>query len=867
MRYIWFLLLSFSILYSQGLTQAQKQLLKQYGYVKKGAVEVKEAVPSEVKNDVEIKPVVVQATPDKIITKKKAVKLQRYGSQFFKNKNKLNPYSIPTPSNYILSKGDKLSVNIFGGEPNEFTLTVDRNGNVIIPQVGNIQIAGLSYKDAKDKIIQECKRAYPTSTNIIVDILQFSPIQVTVSGLVSIPGLYNLTTFSTIKDALIVSGGLLKNGSYRNIQLKRDGTIYSTFDLYALIRYGDTTSDIPLKNGDVIYVPPIKKEVTLKGEVNIPAIYELKDGEKFEDLFNFASGLTPYANKNIITLKRYLANQHIKVSTFSYNTLKNLIPKNGDIVKVYKLSDLSTNSVSITGNIVAEGERALPKDRRLSTLLKRELKAFGKRGFFKKGTVYDYGVIKTIDTVKAFNLKRVLKGREEHFLSAGDEVHIFSQEELGKIPYIYVEGEVVSGYSQKYIYTKDMSLDDLFSIVKFTKDTLDENSTLVIPSNKVTIQRVVKNKLLSITKDAYFDGKFKLKPYDKVTFYKYEKTVNRLTATIKGEVFLPGTYEIGSITTINHLIKLAGGLTRKALYTRFEIARYSKKGERRYRQILSLSLRDALRKHLKIYPDDEVKIMSIANWGEKKYVILKGQVKFPGKYAIEDGEKLSSVIARAGGLTENAFIEGAVFTRESVRKLQEERIKESIEKLKARSLQISGSATEAGERPEDKMRMLQVVKQLEKKAENIKPIGRISIHLYFDINRFKNSPYDITLQDGDTLYIPTMSDTVTVVGEVLNPNTFVYQPKLLVHDYIEKAGGLNDMADDEHIYLVKANGEAFRVTNSYFMGDDNEVFKGDTIVVPMKLDTISDLQYAKDVTAILYQLAITAASLHTVGAM
>ena len=153
------------------------------------------------------------------------------------------------------------------------------------------------------------------------------------------------------------------------------------------------------------------------------------------------------------------------------------------------------------------------------------------------------------------------------------------------------------------------------------------------------------------------------------------------------------------------------------------------------------------------------------------------------------------------------------------------------------------------------------------KAAAKKPIGRISINLYYDLARFTNSPYDLTLKDKDTLYVPSVNDTISVVGEVLNQNTFIYNSKYDAKDYLEKAGGATELADKEYIYIVKANGEAQRVKNDYFWGSSNEVFKGDTIVVPMKLDTVSDLAFTKDVTQVLYQLAITAASLKTVGAI
>lgn len=161
--------------------------------------------------------------------------------------------------------------------------------------------------------------------------------------------------------------------------------------------------------------------------------------------------------------------------------------------------------------------------------------------------------------------------------------------------------------------------------------------------------------------------------------------------------------------------------------------------------------------------------------------------------------------------------------------------------------------------------MLLAVTQLEKEAAAKKPIGRISINLYYDLARFTNSPYDLTLKDKDTLYVPSINDTISVVGEVLNQNTFVYNGENDAKDYIQKAGGITDLADEDYIYIVKANGEAEKYETDYFFGGANDVFKGDTIVVPMRLDTVSDVAFTKDVTQILYQLAITAASLKTVG--
>jgi len=223
------------------------------------------------------------------------------------------------------------------------------------------------------------------------------------------------------------------------------------------------------------------------------------------------------------------------------------------------------------------------------------------------------------------------------------------------------------------------------------------------------------------------------------------------------------------------------------------------------------------------------------------------------------------VLKRAGGFTKHAFIEGSVFTREDVKELQIKRLQESLDKLKTKAMQVSAMANEAGEDSKSKENMLNAVTQLEKEAANKKPIGRVSLDLYYDLDRFANSAYNLTLKDKDTLYIPAINDTISIVGEVLNQNTFVYDSKSDAKDYIQKAGGLTELADEDYIYIVKANGQARKIENDYFWGSSNDVFKGDTVVVPLKINTISDIAFAKDVTSILYNIAITAASLKTVG--
>ncbi len=280
MKFLLLLTLFCMSLLSAELTPAQLQLLQSSGYSQE---DINKALSTTTKEDViEKKEQIIEnkidLTDNKSIKKEEPIllvdeKLKKYASQFFQNKNNIDPYSIPTPQDYMLNYADKLSITIFGGQNQKFNLPINKDGNITIPQVGELKIIGLTFEDAKKLIVEETKKAYPNSTNILVDISEFTPIQVTVTGLVSAPGLYNLTSFSTIKDALINSGGILNSGSYRDISIKRDGKVIKSFDLYNLVRYGNNSSDMVLKNADVIVVNPVRKEVSLKGLINNPAIY------------------------------------------------------------------------------------------------------------------------------------------------------------------------------------------------------------------------------------------------------------------------------------------------------------------------------------------------------------------------------------------------------------------------------------------------------------------------------------------------------------------------------------------------------------------------------------------------------------------
>jgi len=313
---------------------------------------------------------------------------------------------------------------------------------------------------------------------------------------------------------------------------------------------------------------------------------------------------------------------------------------------------------------------------------------------------------------------------------------------------------------------------------------------------------------------------------------------------------------------LDEAIKMAGGFNPKANTHYIELIRYKVSNNERIRIIKKLDFEK--NRFLLMRPYDEIYVKKIANWDERKVVEIKGEVKYPGFYTISKGDRLYDVIKRAGGFTKQAYLYGAVFTREAVKKMQQKQLKNMIFRLKKKATLIAASAKGLGESSFDTKALLEAIDALSKQAQELKPIGRIAVKLGKDLEKFKNSPYNILLKDKDTLFIPTKPNFVTVMGEVLTPTAFVYSSQN-PYEYIQKAGGTTENADNI-FFVVQANGFTKKGELKSWFFSSLKVKEGDVITVPLKVKTTTWSAIAKDLTSIAYQLAVTAASLKTIGA-
>ncbi|VAY86334.1 Capsule polysaccharide export protein [hydrothermal vent metagenome] len=819
-------------------------------------------------NSYSINPIAYQENKEllKNIRKKQAFKgtkkLQRYGLNFFRNKNSLDSNSIPVPSYYVLSPGDTVSIWIYGAKNENFNLEIDNKGNINIPKFGPLHVAGKKFSEIEN-YIQEKIKASHSNTNAIVNISTLSTIQVNLVGDVVAPGVFNINALSTVKNLLIASNGVKSTGSLRDIIVKRDGEIIDSIDFYKLLQNGDESIGVILRAGDTIFVPKAKKIVSISGEVNEPAKFELKSNETLQDLIKYSSGIKSSASKYGFLVNRYVQNETIKTIEVDYKDIKKFKLLNNDKVYVYAIDKVHKQSVYIYGNVVRPGEKELTEDRSLRKLFKDEIAKLTLKGVFLDDTLFSYALIKSKTKnlgrkVSNFNLSDLLNGKIDIKLNNDDEIYIFNRYNSNLTPYVTIDGDPIIKRG-KYRYYEGLKVSDLIAQAGTTGYFKNYSKIKITTYNTDNFMPKI-----SIIK-AKEAANYALFAYDNVEVFDYYKENHIQTVNIYGEVNSPKKYSLNKNMSLQDIIEIAGGFTTKAYKSNFEIIRYYIKDGKREKKLINVPFKNMQTFFLEEY--DEIKVHAIPNWNNRRVVTIKGEVNFPGDYVIEEGDHLSDIIKRAGGYTNRAFLEGAVFTRESIKKLQRARLERSILELKQKALMLSTSGKEIGQADTkiDVISITNIIEKLSRDAINLAPIGRISIKLEQDLDKFNKSKSNITLKDKDALIIPSQNDTILITGEAMNPTAIVYESNN-VNYYISKAGGITEKAEEDNIYVIHADGSAQKVDNGWFSSSNTNIIrKGDTIVIPQKLVVFSGLQLAKDVSTIFYQFALTAAAMTAVG--
>jgi len=384
---------------------------------------------------------------------------------------------------------------------------------------------------------------------------------------------------------------------------------------------------------------------------------------------------------------------------------------------------------------------------------------------------------------------------------------------------------------------------------------------------RVQIMRVEDRRYLTLvegdldTLGADFMQKFAVQDGDIVRLFPVARSTS--TARITGPVATPGEYAIEpGITRLSEVISRAGGLSYMAS-NQAEITRVTVTQQGPVTQHLLVDLEKAMKgdpkNDIPLEMNDYIFVRAVPEWDLYATVTISGEVKYPGTYTIKKGETLSDLIERAGGYTDRAFLPGAIFTRESVRESQQRSIDEMVQRLE-RELYTASAAGTASSLTSEDAKLVEMETQQKRKMLDVlrqtKATGRVVIRLEDPTTLLKKTPYDLLLEEGDHLHIPREAQTINVTGNVLNPASFIFEPYSTYNDYIEKAGGYGRNADRSRVYLLKADGSAVRVGH---LKKPPYIERGDTIIVPEKIQVVSDLRRTSDLIDIVYKTAISAA--------
>jgi protein involved in polysaccharide export with SLBB domain len=324
--------------------------------------------------------------------------------------------------------------------------------------------------------------------------------------------------------------------------------------------------------------------------------------------------------------------------------------------------------------------------------------------------------------------------------------------------------------------------------------------------------------------------------------------------SVEGQVRARGTYPLEPGMRVSDLLRAGGGLTPSAYSIEAELTRHEvSNGEFRQTQLINIDLQSALARsdtaNLFLRPYDTVTIKEVPRWTQELSVTLRGEVRFPGAYVIRQGETLSSVLARAGGLTELAFPEGSVFTREELREREAEQLR-----TLARRIETDLAAVALAD--PDSRDIMTTGQTLVTQLRTAEAVGRLVIDLDAVIANFPGR--DIVLRDGDQLFVPEITQEVMVLGEVQYATSHLHTVAFDREDYIQLSGGVTNRADEARTYVVRANGSVVADSGRRWFNRSNRIGiqPGDTIVVPLDTDRVRPLTAWQSITQILYNIAI-----------
>jgi protein involved in polysaccharide export with SLBB domain len=673
-------------------------------------------------------------------------------------------------ANYRFGPGDKLVLFLTGDVERSYQLSVNRDGFVVIPDVGQIDVAGLTRDQLENSLFSRLGRVYSgvrrgtgATTHFYIDVAQMGTNQVYVNGDVAHPSSYRVSRAGTVMTALYMAGGPTGNGSMRNVQVRRNGQVVATMDIYDYALHGDASNDVRLEGGDIIFVPPRGPQVRVAGAVLRPATYEVKPGQSLGDVVQMAGGLTETADRRRIQIERVVppaertsAGRDRSILDVPADVASTTPVRAGDVIRVLTITKRVANRVTVKGNVWSQGPVAFTPGMRLST-------ALHNAGGLKPDSYLGRVLIARLNPDSTRELLRTAvydtTGRavDDQLLADGDEITVFSTTAFRPQRYITITGAVRK--SGQVPYREGMTLRDAVLLA----DGLQDGALLT----NAEVAHLPENRQPGVTAVS------ELVPLDST--YLFERTADG-----------------------------------------------------RYTGPPGIAAPEAKAPEVVLHPYDAILIKRQAEWQLPRSVSVQGEVKSPGDYTLTSKtDRLSDIVKRAGGLTSSAYPTGIVFVR------------------KRAALTKAGSDTAV----------------LLRLGGGTLTDMRIGVDLPA-VLRNPNTPDNITLVEGDSIFIPQYTPVVMVSGAVNAPTGIAYRPGANIDYYVRSAGGENTKGDADRAYVAQPGGKLeTRRSHTFWAAHKPVPQPGSTVYVPDKDPTVHRdwAVIAASITSILGSLVALAA--------
>lgn len=700
--------------------------------------------------------------------------LPHYGSELFENPQAyVADNAAAAPADYALGTGDEVRVQIWGSVDYAGTHTLDRNGQISLPKIGTIALAGVQVKDLEATLRKQVATVF-NNFSLNANLGRLRGITVYVVGQAQQPGTYTLSSLSTLVNALFASGGPTPNGSMRNIQIKRAGKTVTTFDLYEFISKGDKSKDVSLQAGDVISIPPAGPRVAVTGAWDHAAIYELSlqgAPTRLQDVLALGGGLPSLASTQRALIERITPQEPTprSVQDLVLNAQGlNQALKDGDVVTLLPISPAFANAVTLQGTVAQPLRHAFKEGMRVQDIIPNR-EALITPDYYKRKNQLVQNRIAT------------LKGQG-------------------------LTSEQIKAIEKAQLLPEDVTL-------------LPEAITTI--TNQTTSQAGV-----------------------------------RVTERVRGMV--------DQINWDYAVIERMDRLQLRQVLIPFNLGK----------AVVNLDPAH----NLLLQAGDVITIMSSTDLRlpaerQTRLVRIEGEVAAPGIYQAQPGETLPQLISRVGGLTPQAYLYGAEFTRETVRRQQQENLDKLVSRLESQL--GSAGATLAANLTGDRAAQASAIQQQSQaqmqaqiaRLKTLKSKGRVSLELEPSLTQTNPLP-GLPLEDGDAFLVPSLPAFVAAAGSVNNENALIYKPGKTVGDVI-KAAGLTEDAEPSEAFLLRADGSIVARRGGGLFGgfEGTKVMPGDTVVIPAKVDRETSYNFIvrglRDWTQIFSNLGIGAAAIKT----